>query len=171
MSARGRLTAHCTEDLASPKNRIVEKLNAQAATLAKELNLLWLPTNETIRDVLQQGRRLKPDFHVTYDYIHPNEPGHIAIAIAMLRGLGEEVAAKTLADQRLPKALEKSGGVSLRLSFEVKPVPMPLNEDRQSFRVHYWLTAQVPGGPPPRVTLAADQWDVTPVVIEEPEVI
>ncbi len=160
----------CTEDLTSPKNHILDNLNAQAATLAKELNLLWLPTNETMRDVLQQGRRLKPDFHVTYDYVHPNEPGHIGIAIAMLRGLGEEVAAKTLADQRLPKALEKSGGVTPRLSFEVKPVPMPLNEDRQSFRVYYWLTvAQVPGGPPPRVTLAADQWDVTPAVIEEPE--
>jgi lysophospholipase L1-like esterase len=86
----------CTEDLASPKNRILDKLNAQAASLAKELGLLWLPTNETMRDVLQQGRRLQRDFHVTYDYVHPNEPGHIAIAIAMLRGLGEEAAAKTL---------------------------------------------------------------------------
>ena len=160
----------CTEDLTSPKNRILDKLNAQAATLAKELNLLWLPTNETMRDVLQQGRRLKPDFHVTYDYVHPNEPGHIAIAIAMLRGLGEEAAAKAIAEQRLPQALEKSAGVPPRLSFEVKPMPTPLKDERQSFRVHYWLSGvQAPGGPSPRVTLAADQWDVTPAMIEEPE--
>ncbi|MCY2996429.1 MAG: GDSL-type esterase/lipase family protein [Planctomycetota bacterium] len=160
----------CTEDLASPKNHMLDKLNAQAAVLAKELNLLWLPTSEKMRDVLQQGRRLQPDFHVTYDYVHPNEPGHIAIAIAMLRGLGEEAAAKTVADQRLPQALEKAAGLPPRVSFQVTPVPTTLIEERQSFRVHYWLTVpQGSSSPPPRVTLAGDPWDVTPAVIENPE--
>jgi hypothetical protein len=160
----------CTEDLASPKNRVLDQINAQASGLAKELGLLWLPTNETMRDVLQQGRHLQPDFHVTYDYVHPNEPGHIAIAIAMLRGLGEEAATTAIAEQRLPLALEKSAGVPPRLSFEVKPMPTPLTEERQRFRVHYWLTGvQASGGPSPRVTLAGDQWDVTPAVIEAPE--
>jgi lysophospholipase L1-like esterase len=87
----------CTEDVASPKNRMMDKLNAQVAQLATELNLLVLPTNETMRDVLQQGRRRKPDFHVTNDYVHPNAVGHIAVAIGMLRGLGETAAALLLA--------------------------------------------------------------------------
>ncbi len=49
-------------------------------------------------------------------------------------------------------------------------MPTSLKEERQSFRVHYWLSgAQAPGDSSPRVTLTGDQWDVTPAVTEASE--
>jgi lysophospholipase L1-like esterase len=159
-----------TEDPDSPKNRLMAQLNRRVAKLAQELGCRLLPTNATAWDVLRQGRRLRPDFHVTYDFVHPNEAGHLAIAIAMLRGLGEEVAAKRLADQRLAAVLRKAAGDGPTLSCAVTPMPGPLNADRQSFRVRYWWTAK-PNQPlrPIHVTLTAPDWEVTPALADGAE--
>ena len=60
-----------------------------------------------VQTVLRQGRSLRPDFHVTYDFVHPNEAGHLGIAVAMLRRLGEEQAAQRLVDERLAALMRK----------------------------------------------------------------
>jgi len=135
----------CTEDLDSPKNRMIDKLNARATQLARELHLLVLPTNATVREVLKQGRLRKPDFHVTYDFVHPNEPGHIAVAIGMLKGLGETKAAMKLADERMPKAIDKAAGPLPCLSYQVEPLPAVAGKERQSFRIRCSLV--LPQGP------------------------
>lgn len=103
-----------TEDPAAPKNALMDKLNAQAAVLAKELGALVIPTNAAMWEVLRRGREGRRDFHVTYDFVHPNEAGHLAIATAMLRALGDPDAADLLVNERL---------LRLYLPALVPPVP------------------------------------------------
>ncbi|QNN24615.1 hypothetical protein HED60_20845 [Planctomycetales bacterium ZRK34] len=86
----------CSEDPASPKNQIRDRLNARLAALAAEQELTLLPVGQTMVDLLKRGRQRVPDFHVTGDYVHPNQQGHYAIAIGMLRGLGAVESARAL---------------------------------------------------------------------------
>jgi len=103
----------CTEDVHhSPKNAMMDQLNKRLTDLAMEMGWLVLPTNQTMREVLERGRQVKPDFHVTGDYVHPNEPGHLAIAMGMLRGLGEIDAAHTLEEQKLASVFSKIAGAT-----------------------------------------------------------
>jgi lysophospholipase L1-like esterase len=111
----------CTEDeQQSPKNRVMASLNYRLAELAGESRLFVLPTHATMADVLRRGRLLNPEFHVTGDYVHPNEAGHISIAMGMLRGLGETEAARALDDQRLAKILVSTHTLSREI-----PIPAP----------------------------------------------
>jgi lysophospholipase L1-like esterase len=153
-----------TEDPASPKNRIIGQMNERITALAEELGCRLLGTGETVHEVLRAGRRLRPDFHVTYDFVHPNEAGHLAIAMAMLRGLGEPEAARRLAEVRLAALLQKTAGDGPVLSYRLTPREGPLDSDRQAFRVHYWWTPK-PGsaGRTVSVSLAGAGWQVTPV--------
>ena len=109
----------CTEDPASPKNRLIAQMNARVAALAAQIGARYLPASETAWSVQRDGRARKPDFHVTSDFVHPSEAGHIAIALAMLEGLGETAAARWLKDNRLAPLLQKAAdegpGLSWRL--------------------------------------------------------
>ena len=92
----------CTEDFRhSPKNAVMDQLNKHLTDVAALMGLRVLPTNQAMREVLERGRQTKSDFHVTHDYVHPNEAGHLAIALGMLRGLGETAAADALEHEKL----------------------------------------------------------------------
>ena len=86
----------CTEAPLSPRNRLIAKLNERVEALAKELDCPCLPTNQTVFELLDRGRKVNPAFHVTGDYVHPNAAGHLGIAMGMLRGLGQTAAADYL---------------------------------------------------------------------------
>jgi hypothetical protein len=90
----------CSEDPASPKNRVRNELNARLMKLAAAEHGIVLPVGETMLAQLQKGRARLPDFHVTGDFVHPNSHGHASIAIGMLKGLGE----RDLATQLTQKA-------------------------------------------------------------------
>lgn len=153
----------CTEDPASPRNRLMDQLNRRVAMLAEQLGCRVLRTGESVEDVLRQGRRLRPDFHVTYDFVHPNEAGHLGIAIAMLKGLGEPAAAQRLADERLARVLQAAAGPGPSLSYEWTPLAGPLDSQTQQFRVRYWYgEAATPPSGPVRVSLAGQGWKVQP---------
>ncbi|HEY9247959.1 MAG TPA: GDSL-type esterase/lipase family protein, partial [Rariglobus sp.] len=83
----------CTEDFSSPKNRLIDRLNARVRTLAERTGAVYLPVPDTLRAVLHEGRTVKPEFHVSYDSVHPDDAGHLAVAMGMLRGLGAAPAA------------------------------------------------------------------------------
>ncbi|MGB8356624.1 MAG: GDSL-type esterase/lipase family protein, partial [Chthoniobacteraceae bacterium] len=93
----------CTEDADSTKNRVEAELNTRLAALAKQENALLLPTHEAMMELLATGRSQRADFHITADFVHPSPAGHLAIAVGMLRGLGESDAAA--------KLLEKHGSL------------------------------------------------------------
>ncbi len=86
----------CSEDPASPKNRVRDELNARLMKLAAAEHCVLLPVGETMLAQLQKGRARLPDFHLTGDFVHPNFHGHTSIAIGMLKGLGEHELANKL---------------------------------------------------------------------------
>jgi len=160
----------CTEDGKSPKNRVMDALNAHLVDLARDMGLLVLPTNQTMRDVLARGRRLKPDFHVTADFVHPNEAGHLAIAMAMLGGLGEADAARAIEEQKLARLFEKTAGDLPGLSYEITPLPAALDSERQSFRIHYWTNrTAIASGISAPVRISALGWGVAPLSLNTAE--
>ena len=100
--AKPRVTALATitlltEDPSSPKNRVRSELNRRVAEIATAEKCVLIQTGDEMLRLLQRGRTLKPDFHVTGDFCHPNALGHTAIAMAMMKGLGETEVANTLA--------------------------------------------------------------------------
>jgi lysophospholipase L1-like esterase len=152
-----------TEDFASPKNRVIAQLNERAAGLTRQQRCLVLPTHETMRALLGEGRRHRADFHVTYDFVHPNAAGHVAIAEAMLKGLGEQSAAHLL-EQEYDADLRRTLGEGPSLACSAQPVDGPLNAVGQTFRLCYWWTtgAEHEQGFP-RVSVVPPQgWEVTP---------
>ncbi len=123
----------CTEDALSPKNQVMDKMVDEMKKMATEEKCVVLPTRATAWEVLGQGRRVKPDAHVTGDQVHPNDLGHLAIAAGMLRGLGEDAAAKSLLD-RVATKLRGTGNGST-LSYEVALVPQQRTDAGIQFRI------------------------------------
>lgn len=154
----------CTEDPQAPKNLTLRQFAKVLESLAKEENCVLLPTWETMNMVLARGLSHSPDFHVTYDYVHPNAAGHVAIAVGMLQGLGEPAAAKALLDAwagRLPPPPT----LSYRLSY----AGMDAATRHDRFRVAYDYQPQDPAAAPVAVTLSAPSgWSVTPARITAP---
>ncbi len=158
VTALGTITMF-TEDPSSYKNRQLARMNERIRALAKEVGAVALPSGEACWEVQAMGRRLAPDFHITRDYIHPNALGNQAVALGMLRGLGEEKAADVLMEQRIRPALAKAAGAP-KISYEISAEPKP-----DTFRLKTWWA--VPPGTTPsaqpvvRVT-APSGWTVTP---------
>jgi lysophospholipase L1-like esterase len=94
-----------TEDPATPKNRVMARMNERIAKLAAEFQALLMPTNAMYWETLNQARRTQPDFSLAGDRIHPGPTGHVVIARAMLSGLGEEKAAEWLKTEHLDKTI------------------------------------------------------------------
>jgi hypothetical protein len=153
-----------TEDLASPKNRVVAQLNERVVALARQERCLVLPTHETMRAFLEEGRRYRSDFHVTYDYVHPNSAGHVAIALGMLNGLGEQSAARLVAQNYSADLRRQALGKWPPLSCSVEPVDGPLDTVGQTFRLRYrWTGGSEHEQGSPRVSVVPPQgWEVTP---------
>lgn len=128
-----------TEDPRSPKNLFISKMIKRLTKLAADMNCTLLPSGESVREVLQEGRMINPEFHVTVDYVHPNRAGHAAIAIGMLKGMGEEAAAEKIAEKYLRKEFEQARGKLPALSYTVTPQSLPLESDESSFEIaYYW---------------------------------
>lgn len=154
-----------TEDSQSARNRMVDKLNAIVARLAAEQHLLLIPTNEVFWDMLHQARQRKPDAHIVPDSVHPGGVlGHAALALAVLRGLGFDAAAKQVQENALHEALTKLEGTKPGISWTITPVTnasaAPLD---RNFRIEWWLTrAPSAGGAPIDMRLNAPPgWKVS----------
>lgn len=130
----------CTEDAASPKNKVLVELNKRLGKLAQEKQFLLLPTNEASYEVQSLGRTFQSNFHVTGDFVHPNGAGHLAIAVGMLRGLGEGVAAEKLMAKHASlyqPAADKFPTLSYAL---VRATGLP-DDETQRFIVKYQWTS------------------------------
>ncbi len=87
-----------TEDPLSPKNRVRDRMTQLTSELAKEEGCRTAATAASVFDVVARCRKLKQDFHVVPDTVHPQQPlGHTAIIRAM---------AAALQDDKLVQALE-----------------------------------------------------------------
>ena len=154
----------CTEDPLSPKNLNLRQFAQAMASLAQEEKCVLLPTWETMQMVLDLGRTHRPDFHVTYDYVHPNAAGHMAIAAGMLRGLGEPAAAQALLD-----SLVRQFPPAPSLSYQVSRVESAEPDQTDRFKVSYNCLALDPAAAPAAVSLSVPKgWSVKPATIAAP---
>jgi len=152
----------CTEDEASPKNKVEAELNTRLRALAKEENALILPTHEAAMELLAMGRGYTPDFHVTADFVHPNGPGSLAIAVGMLRGLGENDAAAGLLAQN-EKLIRPAETALPALSYSLAAQPGSPDDLKRTFKIHYqWTGTASSGGEPVVTATVPDGWKVTP---------
>ena len=164
----------CTEDEASPKNVLMDKLSLAMADLAKANGCIILPVRDTFRKLLHDGRTYGPNFHVTNDFVHPSPAGHLAIAVAMLEGLGEQSAAKWIYEDRSPAIWKSAAGPLPALSYTLMPVTKQngARDDQYTFKVSFWFTDSVPRkeqGAKPHVLLTAPEgWKVTPASLDAP---
>ena len=161
---RPRVTAICTitmytEDPASFKNRMIGRMNERLHGLAKDLGAVLLPTGEACWEVQSLGRQRDPAFHVTTDMIHLNHLGNQAVAVGMLRGLGEDEAARLLLEERIRPALARLTAGDLGISYEVTPQAEP-----DAFLIRTWCMAdgKDPAEPPVVRLVPPQGWTVTP---------
>ena len=147
-----------TDDPVSPKNRVRNELNRRVAALAASEGCILINTGDEMLRLLQRGRVLFPDFHVTHDFCHPNALGHTAVAMAMMKGLGETEVTQKLADHYLESLTPKADKLPL-LSYSVSADPAA-----QAYRITYWLTS-APGSSDakPDIRLVVpENWQVKP---------
>ena len=152
-----------TEDPQSPKTLAIAEMNRRVAAIAAEQDCVLLPTSDTIWETLRAGRRLKPDFHVAPDFVHPNGVGHASIAAAMLRGLGETKAAEAITTQHIQKAFAAARGELPGLSYTIVPKELPLGSDEATFEIRAFYTPVATGGAPRFSLEAPTGWQVRSV--------
>ena len=156
-----------TEDPGSPKNQLIAELNRRLAVIARDESCVLLPCGETVLAVLQKGRTLQPDFHVTTDFVHPNPAGHPALAVGMLKGLGEGAAAEAVAGKYLAKVFASAQGTLPALSYAVTPRAMPLDSDEITLEIRYFWTPGPGATSGPRARLQAPpEWKVIPAEVQ-----
>lgn len=156
----------CTEDLAGFKNQLIDRMNLRVQALAEKSGARYLPTSETMKEVLKQGRRITPELHLSDDYVHPNDAGHLAVAVGMLRGLGEPKVAEWLVEQRLNPILKKASGGRPAISWEILSSLPEGTEGRFAFRIRYdWVEPNAETLPQVKV-IAPEGWSVTPERLE-----
>ncbi len=146
----------CTEDPGSPKNQIMEKLIAKIGEIAKTENCVVLPTYETMREVLGEGRAYQPNFHVTGDSVHPGGAGHVAIAAGMLKGLGEVGAAAKIRGKLTSEIVQRAGLDAL--SYTVERLPSDLKSNKETFVIRYFAHPSQPGSSPKASLSLPDGW-------------
>ncbi len=151
----------CTEDPGSPKNLALADMNARLRKLASEKGLLVLPTNEASSELQALGRSWQPYFQVTGDLVHPNRAGHLAIAVGMLRGLGEEAAATRLLEEHA--TLYRPAPDKLpALSYSLTRLAGSVDDDIQRFTIDYqWTPGTAPIEQQVHASVPQD-WKVTP---------
>lgn len=150
-----------TEDPDSPKNRLLSRMGIRLASLSKEMGCIVLPTGEAVRELLAEGRTCRPDFHVTYDFVHPEGAGHAAIAYGMLAGLGERAAA-TEVRHDIEAMLVAARGPLPALSYTVLP-KLKAGADTGEFTVSWHWTSAPGAATKPRASLKTPAgWSATP---------
>jgi lysophospholipase L1-like esterase len=118
-----------------PINRFFDKLNGRIAAIAKKTGCLVLPTNDECKWMILRGRRIQSDFQITYDLVHPNSNGHAAIAMGMLKGLDEALAAEHILTKYLwPMTFKLE--INDTKGYEL--TPLDYRDEVQQFRVRYW---------------------------------
>jgi hypothetical protein len=151
-----------TEDPKSPKTLAIAEMNRRVAAIAAENDCVLLPAGDAMWETLRAGRRLKPDFHVAPDFVHPNGAGHAAVAVGMLRGLGETKAAEAIATQHIQKALDAARGELPCLSYAIVPRDLPVGSDEATFEIQAFWTPAAAGGTPRFSLECPAGWQVKP---------
>ena len=123
-----------TEDPLSPKNRVRDRLTLLARELAKEEKCLFAATGASVFDVVTRCRKVKQDYHVIPDTVHPQQPlGHAAIARGMVAALKDEKLVAAF-DARIDAEIAKLKPAKPTVTTWFKPHPgYPANRAEQTY--------------------------------------
>lgn len=78
-----------TADPDSPKNVVREKLNARLRELAAAEGGVVADYGTAIMELIDAARKVSPDRQPVPDFVHPRKEGHTAMALALMRAVGE----------------------------------------------------------------------------------
>ena len=156
----------CTEDPRSPKNLALAALNKRLRALAEKKSYVLIPTSTASYEMQALGRSMNPAFRVNHDFVHPGSAGHLAIAVGMLRGLGESEAAEKLLATNV-KAYQPADYKQPSLSYTLERTPASPDDAEHEFTVRYqWLDKNT-SGQKPIVKLTLPQgWTAEPKQLE-----
>lgn len=141
-----------TDDPLSPKNRVRDRLNQLARELAQEEKCRVAATGASVFDAVVRCRKMKQDYHVIPDTVHPQQPlGHTAIIRAMVVALQDDKLVAAF-DARLDAEIAKLKPAQPTITTWFKPQPgCPATGAEQTYRlICFWndgtgaKTAQTP---------------------------
>jgi adenylylsulfate reductase subunit B len=107
-----------TADPHGPKNRVRDRMNERVSKLAAELGARVWEAGPAAYETIAETRRRDPAYREAPDFVHPGKLGHLAMAAAFCRAVGETAMAQWLDDEaeRRYAALEATlGGAGGRL--------------------------------------------------------
>lgn len=130
-----------TEDPLSPKNRVRGRLDQLAGDLAKEEHCRTAATAASVFDVVARCRKVKQDYHVVPDTVHPQQPlGHAAIARGMVQALQDDPLVAAF-DSRIAAEIAKLAPAKPGVTYWFKPQPgCPAEQAEQTYRLTCFWT-------------------------------
>jgi len=129
-----------TEDPLSPKNRVRDRLDQLARELAKEETCRTAATAASVFDAVARCRKVRQDYHVVPDTVHPQMPlGHAAIARGMVEALQDAQLAAAF-NARIDAEIAKLRPAKPTVTYWLKPQPGCAAESaEQTYRLEcYW---------------------------------
>ena len=129
-----------TEDPLSPKNRVRDRLDQLARELAKEETCRTAATAASVFDAVARCRKVRQDYHVVPDTVHPQMPlGHAAIARGMVAALQDEKLAAAF-NARIDAEIARLRPAKPAVTYGFKPQPgCAAERAEQTYRLEcYW---------------------------------
>ncbi len=94
-----------TEETAATVNRVLARINKPIGPRAEELCARVTPSHSIEWQVPAEARKTRAAFTRANSKIQPDQTGHLTVTMAILRELGEEIAAAWMNGQRLASLL------------------------------------------------------------------
>jgi lysophospholipase L1-like esterase len=164
-----------TEDPLSPKNRVRDRLTQLARELAQEEKCRVAATGASVFDAVARCRKVRQDYHVVPDTVHPQMPlGHAAIARGMAEALQDDkltAAFNARIDAEIAKLKLPKPGVTTR--FQPQP-GCAAGCGGQTYRIAcYWSDgAEAQAARTPTFSLELpDGWSVLEGPVAQPEAV
>ena len=154
-----------TEDPLSPKNRVRDRLDQLARELAKAENCRVAATGSSVFDAVTRCRKVRQDYHVIPDTVHPQQPlGHAAIARGMVAALQDDKLVAAF-ESRIAAEVAKLAPAKPGVTTWFKPQPgCPADHAEQTYRLDcFWsdgTEAKAPRAPTFSLELP-EGWSVT----------
>lgn len=129
-----------TEDPLAPKNRVRDRLTQLARELAQEENCRVAATGASVFDAVARCRKVRQDYHVIPDTVHPQQPlGHAAIARGMVAALQDDKLTAAF-DARIAAEIAKLAPAKPTVTTWFKPQPgAPAERAEQTYRLEcFW---------------------------------
>lgn len=125
-----------TEDPLSPKNRVRDRLTQLARDLAQEEKCRTAATGASVFDVVARCRKVRQDYHVVPDTVHPSQPlGHTAIIRGMVAALQDDKLVQAF-DARIAAEIARLRPAKPCVTTWLRPQPgCPADRAEQTYRI------------------------------------